>query len=83
MSRDNGTDASTRVGAAVEDDVSVKALTEYLGHDDPGFTLRVYTHLLQASEDRARQAVDRALADTGRQAAADGAGATDVRPVEG
>lgn len=36
---------------------SVRALADYLGHADPGFTLRVYTHLMPASEDRARRAV--------------------------
>jgi integrase len=40
---------------------SVRAVAEYLGHSDPGFTLRVYTHLFPSSEDRARQAVDRAF----------------------
>jgi hypothetical protein len=40
---------------------SIRALSEYLGHADPGFTLRVYTHLMPASEDRTRRAVDRAL----------------------
>ncbi|GGS54496.1 hypothetical protein GCM10010238_49870 [Streptomyces griseoviridis] len=28
---------------------SIKALSEYLGHSDPGFTLRTYTHLLPSS----------------------------------
>lgn len=37
---------------------NVKALSTYLGHGDPGFTLRVYTHLLPSSEGRARKAVD-------------------------
>jgi integrase len=37
---------------------SIKALAEYLGHADPGFTLRVYTHLMPAGEDRARRAID-------------------------
>ena len=49
---------------------SIKALSEYLGHSDPGFTLRTYTHLLPASEQRTMQAVDRAL--TGGAATADG-----------
>ena len=40
---------------------SIKALSLYLGHADPGFTLRVYTHLLPNSEDRTRRAIDRAL----------------------
>jgi integrase len=42
---------------------SVKALSAYLGHSDPGFTLRIYTHLLPASEDRTRRAIDNAFAD--------------------
>ncbi|MBM0231910.1 tyrosine-type recombinase/integrase [Micromonospora sp. STR1_7] len=40
---------------------SVKALSEYLGHADPGFTLRTYTHLMPTSEDRKRRAVDKVL----------------------
>jgi integrase len=40
---------------------SIKALSLYLGHADPGFTLRVYTHLLPASEDRTRRAIDTAF----------------------
>jgi integrase len=42
---------------------SIKALSAYLGHSDPGFTLRIYTHLLPASEDRTRRAIDHAFAD--------------------
>jgi integrase len=42
---------------------STKALSEYLGHSDSGFTLRTYTHLLPASEQRTRQAVDHALTE--------------------
>ncbi|MFI6324645.1 tyrosine-type recombinase/integrase [Nonomuraea sp. NPDC050556] len=37
---------------------SIKALSVYLGHHDPGFTLRTYTHLMPSSEDRTRKAVD-------------------------
>lgn len=40
---------------------TIKALAAYLGHSDPGFTLRVYTHLMPASEDRTRNAIDGAL----------------------
>ncbi|SIS01981.1 Phage integrase family protein [Micromonospora avicenniae] len=43
---------------------SVKALSEYLGHADPGFTLRTYTHLMPTSEDRTRRAVDKVLGST-------------------
>ena len=28
--------------------MSIKTLSTYLGHSDPGFTLRVYTHLMGA-----------------------------------
>ncbi|MGW4131965.1 hypothetical protein [Amycolatopsis japonica] len=37
---------------------SIKALSQYLGHTDPGFALRVYTHLLPSSHARTRKAVD-------------------------
>ncbi|MFD0541803.1 tyrosine-type recombinase/integrase, partial [Actinomadura luteofluorescens] len=37
---------------------NIKALSLYLGHSDPGFTLRVYTHLVPSSEGRTRKAVD-------------------------
>ncbi|CAG7626165.1 tyrosine-type recombinase/integrase [Actinacidiphila bryophytorum] len=36
---------------------NVKALSLYLGHSDPGFTLRVYTHLMPSSETRTRSAI--------------------------
>ena len=51
------------------DGVSVKELAEYLGHHDPAFTLRVYSHLIAGSHDRARRVIDarmfrpRAVAD--------------------
>ncbi|WP_328829808.1 site-specific integrase [Streptomyces sp. NBC_00252] len=37
---------------------SIRALSSYLGHADPGFTLRTYTHLMPSSEGRTRKAVD-------------------------
>ncbi|MEU4216223.1 site-specific integrase [Actinoplanes sp. NPDC026623] len=37
---------------------NIKALSTYLGHSDPGFTLRVYTHLMPSSDNRARNAMD-------------------------
>ncbi|MEU1325937.1 tyrosine-type recombinase/integrase [Streptomyces microflavus] len=36
---------------------SIKALSTYLGHSDPGFTLRIYTHLLPSSDEKARAAM--------------------------
>ncbi|MFD6988734.1 tyrosine-type recombinase/integrase [Streptomyces sp. NPDC059943] len=38
---------------------NIKALSTYLGHTDPGFTLRTYTHLLPSSDGRARHAMDK------------------------
>lgn len=42
---------------------SIKALANYLGHADPGFTLRTYTHLMPSSEERTRKAIDQAFRD--------------------
>ena len=53
--------------------VSIRAVAAYLGHADPGFTLRTYAHLMPEDEDRARQAVDRAH----------GAAADSMRTAEG
>ncbi|WP_121002222.1 site-specific integrase [Saccharothrix australiensis] len=38
----------------LENGVSIKALSLNLGHHDPGFTLRTYTHLMPTSHDRSR-----------------------------
>lgn len=40
---------------------SIKAVSEYLGHADPGFTLRTYTHLMPTSDERTKKAIDRVL----------------------
>lgn len=37
---------------------NIRALSQYLGHSDPGFTLRTYTHLMPTSEGRTRRALD-------------------------
>lgn len=42
--------------------VSVRQLAEHLGHDDPSFTLKTYSHVMPDSEDRTRRAVDAAFA---------------------
>jgi integrase len=62
--RDNGTHALRHYFASVLLDAgeSIKAVSEYLGHADPGFTLRTYTHLMPTGEDRARHAIDGVLA---------------------
>ncbi|MFD9703974.1 tyrosine-type recombinase/integrase [Lentzea sp. NPDC059081] len=44
--------------AQLEGGVSVKALSVNLGHHDPGFTLRVYTHLMPSSGDKSRKAAN-------------------------
>lgn len=61
--RQNGMHALRHFYASVLLDAgeSIRALADYLGHADPGFTLRVYTHLMPSSEDRARSAVDQVL----------------------
>jgi integrase len=63
--RSNGMHALRHFYASVLLDAgeSIKALSEYLGHHDPGFTLRTYTHLMPSSETRTRAAVDRVFED--------------------
>lgn len=73
--RDNGMHALRHFYASVLLDAgeSIKALSEYLGHHDPGFTLRTYTHLMPSSETRTRAAVDTvwaaSVADNGPETA--------------
>jgi hypothetical protein len=43
--------------------VDVRTLADFLGHGDPGLTLRVYTHLMPSAPGKARRAVDRALGE--------------------
>jgi integrase len=59
--RENGMHALRHFYASVLLDAgeSIKALSEYLGHYDAGFTLRTYTHLMPSSERRTKEAVDR------------------------
>ena len=45
---------------------NIKALSHYLGHADPGFTLRTYTHLMPRSETRTRKALDDVYRSLGR-----------------
>lgn len=58
-SRENGMHALRHFYASVLLDAgeNVKALAEYLGHSDPGLTLRVYAHLMPSSQERTRSAV--------------------------
>jgi integrase len=61
--RENGMHALRHyfASACLADGVDIRALSEYLGHTDPGFTLRVYTHLMPSADDRMRAAIDRAF----------------------
>ncbi|MFC9339396.1 tyrosine-type recombinase/integrase [Streptomyces sp. NPDC057020] len=47
---------------------NIKAVSEYLGHADPGLTLRVYAHLMPASRERTRKAIDRLFPPAPRDA---------------
>lgn len=40
---------------------SIRAIANYLGHTDPGFTLRTYTHLMPESSERTRNVIDAAI----------------------
>lgn len=66
-SRENGMHAMRHFYASVLLDArkSVKAVAEYLGHSDPGLTLRVYAHPMPSSQERTRKAVA-AVFDTAR-----------------
>jgi integrase len=60
VSRENGTHALRHffASALLDGGESIRAVSEYLGHADPGFTLRVYTHLMPASAERTRKTID-------------------------
>ena len=59
--REHGMHALRHYYASVllADMVSIKEFAEYLGHADPGFTLRIYAHRLPGSYDRAITAIGR------------------------
>ncbi|MEU0140637.1 tyrosine-type recombinase/integrase [Streptomyces albidoflavus] len=42
---------------------NIKAVAEYLGHADPGLTLRVYAHLMPTSRERTQRAVSAVYSD--------------------
>ncbi|MFG2167459.1 tyrosine-type recombinase/integrase [Micromonospora chersina] len=60
----------TYASAPLDASESVKALSAYLGPSDPGYTLRIYTHLLPTSEDRTRRAIDHASPVTRKRSTA-------------
>lgn len=63
VTRENGCHALRHfyASALLDAGESIKALSEYLGHADPGFTLRTYTHLMPTSTERTRKAIDSVL----------------------
>jgi integrase len=56
--RDLGPGCGGYASTLLAQGVSIKELAEYLGHTDPGFTSRTYTHLVASSFERARLAID-------------------------
>jgi integrase len=62
-SREDGMHALRHYYASVTlaDGVNIRELATYLGHGDPGYTLRLYTHMLPSSHQRARKAIDSRL----------------------
>jgi integrase len=67
VSRENGTHALRHffASALLDGGESIRAVSEYLGHADPGFTLRVYTHLMPSSAERTRKAIDAVFTPAG------------------
>jgi site-specific recombinase XerD len=63
FTRTDGTHALRHyyASALLDGGESIKALSEYLGHADPGFTLRTYTHLMPSSHERTRRVIDARL----------------------
>ncbi|MGS2640246.1 tyrosine-type recombinase/integrase [Streptosporangium sp. G12] len=53
----------TAASAWLRAGVDIRTVAEYLGHSDPGFTLRTYTHLMPDAADRARKAMDAFFAE--------------------
>jgi integrase len=58
--------------ACLANGVDIRALSEYLGHHDAGFTLRTYVHLMPDADERARGAIDAAYARADGPATAQG-----------
>jgi integrase len=72
--REDGTHALRHfyASALLDGGESIKAVSEYLGHADAGFTLRTYTHLMPSSHERTRRVIDKRLARSHMATAPDG-----------
>lgn len=71
-SRANGTHVLRHTAASswLAAGVDIRTVAELLGHSDPGFTLRTYTHFMASSSDRARKAMDAFFQATGSEQSA-------------
>lgn len=67
--RENGMHALRHfyASALIDAGKSIKVVWEYIGHADPGFTLRVYAHLMPSTESRTRQAPGQAVRSGARR----------------
>lgn len=61
--RENGMHALRHFYAStlLDSGENIRAVAEYLGHSDPGFTLRTYAHVMQRSHLRSQRAIDSAF----------------------
>lgn len=65
--RENGCHALRHFYAstALHEGETIKAVSEYLSHADPGFTLRTYTRLMEGSAERTKRAVNAVFRESG------------------
>ncbi len=54
----------TAASAWLSAGVDIRKVSAYLGHSDPGFTLRTYVHFMPEGEETARKAMDLFFAET-------------------
>jgi integrase len=62
--RENGMHALRHFYAStlVDSGETIRAVTEHLGHADPGYTLLVYSHVMERSQEGTQGAIDAAFA---------------------
>ncbi len=74
LARENGMHALRHyfASALLANGVDIRPLAAFLGHHDPGFTLRTYVHLMPSADDRMRAAVDAVFASSDGPATAQG-----------
>lgn len=72
----------TAASAWLAEGVDINTVAEWLGHADPGFTLRTYVHLMPNAADRGRRAMDAFLRSPGDGRPGDGRSALVVPACE-